>query len=296
MDKMNYITEESILYDPQTDTYKVKTGDKVVSISRQALQSENTKTLEEALRNVDDAYRKTYLGDWVDHTAVRGVTARAANEMADRAVAAKAAKVTAGMSAAEAPLDRIINAVRTKVRNATLDNLRSAAGTPAPWEDPAKLKQPVDDHGGVVACCDAPDGTYGSIYYHDRFPSIPIRSIIDDAIELLNTKMKLHVSKISFSQSHSDIRLAVSSRTSDKPGYVKTLEVLINHSVFDRSYKSWLDAGAGLRAKLDTNTYIKLRIAFLLYKTLKLSDDDAKKVSLAIFKVMGSYTRLDFTF
>ena len=284
------------MYDPQTDTYKVKAGDRVVSISRQALQSENTKALEEALSNVDDAYRKTYLDDWVDHTAVRGVTARTADEMVERAAAAKAAKTAVGRSDMDVSFDdQIVNALRAKIRSATLDNLRSAAGIPAPWEDPAKLKHPVDNHGGVVACCDAPDGTQGSIYYHDRFPSIPIQSIIDDAIELLNTKMKLHVSKISFSQSHTDIRLAVSSKTTDRPGYVKTLEVLINHSVFDRSYKSWLDAGAGLKAKLDTNTYIKLRIAFLLYKTLKLSDDDAKKVSLAIFKVVGSYTRLDFT-
>ena len=286
------------MYDPQTDTYKVKTGDRVVSISRQALQSENTKALEEALNNVDDAYRKIYLGDWVDHTAVKCAVARTEAEMTERAAAATAAKAAVGRSDMDVSFgDQIVNALRAKVRNGTLDNLNSAADIPIALNDPLKLKHPVDKPDDVVACCDAPDGTQGSIYYHDRFPSIPIRSIIDDAIELLNTKMKLRVSKISFSQyhPHPDTRLVVSSRTPDRPGYVKTLEVLINQSIFDRAYKLWLDASAGLKAKLDTNTYIKLRVAFLLYKTLKLNDDEAKKVSLAIFKVVGSYTRLDFT-
>jgi hypothetical protein len=131
------------------------------------------------------------------------------------------------------------------------------------------------------------------VYYHDRYPTIPIRSIIDDALELLNEKKNLHISKISFSQSHPDFRLAISSLFPTNVVLRKTLEVLINHAAFDRAYKTDLDKYAGLKARLDTNTYIKLRIAYLLYQALKLRDEEAKKITLDIFKIIGSETRPD---
>ena len=133
------------------------------------------------------------------------------------------------------------------------------------------------------------------VYYHDRYPSIPVQAIIDDAIELLNKNKKLHITKISFSQSHPEFFLAISSSHPHDPESRKVLEVSIHHSAFDRT-KQEIDDYAGLKAKLDTNTYIKLRIAFLLYEALKLRDEDALELSLNIFKVHGSVTRPNFTF
>ena len=69
----------------------------------------------------------------------------------------------------------------------------------------------------------------------------------------------------------------------------------MHHSASDR-VKQETDDYAGPKAKLDTNAYIKLRIAFLLYEALKLRDEDARKISLDLFKIMGSYARPNFSF
>jgi len=171
----------------------------------------------------------------------------------------------------------------------------------APWGDP--LEGPRGRADDTVACADMPEprpGCYPAarpeVYYRDRYPSIPVSSIIDGALELLNEKKNLHITEISFCQSHPDFRLAISSDDPDRPGFRKTLEVSINHAAFDRAHKTGLDRYARLKAKLDTNTYIKLRIAYFLYQALKLSDGDARKVSLDIFKIIGSDTRPAYRF
>ena len=66
------------------------------------------------------------------------------------------------------------------------------------------------------------------------------------------------------------------------------LVVLIKHTVFDRAHKTDVDMHAGLMAKLDTNTYIKLRIAFLLYEALKTCEYDKHQMDSDIFKILYS--------
>ena len=133
----------------------------------------------------------------------------------------------------------------------------------------------------------------------DRFPSIPFRSVIEDAIELLRKNKKLRLSKISLNRFESRYVLTISSRSFDdpKPPLIRTLEISIMYTAFDRALETELDRDAGLKASLDTNTYIKLRIAFLLYKALSMKDADAKKFWMAgIFSVLGSSTQHDFSF
>jgi len=167
----------------------------------------------------------------------------------------------------------------------------------AAWADPLKAK--IDKANNTVACVEPLDPTADPlssphIYYHDRFPSIPIRSIIDDAITMLNNKKKLHISKISSSQTHPDFTLAISADHPTDPGLRKVLEVTFTDKTFDRAHHTDIDKYAGLKAKLDTNTYIKLRIAFLLYHALKLRKSDAKNINLDIFRIISSDTRPNF--
>ncbi len=213
-----------------------------------------------------------------------------------------------GLGASVRPVDtgdwsvRFTDKAAEKLRTNSVygSSLGTAGHTSAPWDDP--LAADIANARNTIACIDMPElkpyydpNAAPRVYYHDRYPSIPVRAIIDDAIELLNKKKNLHITKISFSQSHPEFFLAISSNHPYDPGSRKVLEVSIHHSAFDR-VKQEIDDYAGLKAKLDTNTYIKLRIAFLLYEALKLRDRDALEISLNIFKVHGSVTRPNFTF
>ena len=63
MNNLKHLTEEDILYDPRSDTYKVMVGDRTVEVPSSSLQSENLSVLKNALYNTDDAFRNIYLGD-----------------------------------------------------------------------------------------------------------------------------------------------------------------------------------------------------------------------------------------
>ena len=78
---------------------------------------------------------------------------------------------------------------------------------------------------------------------------------------------------------------------SDRPaawGMGKTLVVLIKHTAFDRAHRTDIDMHAGLMAKLDTNTYVKLRIAFLLYEALKTCGYNKQSMDSDIFEILYS--------
>ena len=49
------------------------------------------------------------------------------------------------------------------------------------------------------------------------------------------------------------------------------------------------DKEAGLMTKLDTDTYIKLRLAFLINQALKRVPPIALCTDLGVFKIIGSY-------
>ena len=63
---------------------------------------------------------------------------------------------------------------------------------------------------------------------------------------------------------------------------------MIKHSAFDRAHETGVDADARLMAKLDTNTYIKLRIAFLLYEALKTCGYNKQSMDSDIFEIIYS--------
>ena len=126
---------------------------------------------------------------------------------------------------------------------------------------------------------------------------MPVEAIIDDAIELLNEKKDLHISKISFQTEKlgdNEVSIAFAADHPTDPRLRKILEVIFTMKAFDRAHKTDVDRCARLKARLDTNTFIKLRIAYLLYQALKLNDADARRISLDVFRISSSRTRRDF--
>ena len=151
--------------------------------------------------------------------------------------------------------------------------------TLAAWKDTRILLTPYDYD-------DKP-----KVYYQPRYPSKPPMVIIEEALELLNSKKHLGIGNIELSKtSDSTIRLTLSSDTSaERSDYSRVLSVCIEYKAFDRTYEMETDEEAGLMTKLDTDTYIKLRLAFLINKALKRVPPIALCTDLDVFRVIGSY-------
>ena len=150
--------------------------------------------------------------------------------------------------------------------------------TLAAWKDTITLLSPYD--------YDEP-----KVYYQPRYPSKPPMVIIEEALELLNSKKHLGIGNIELSKtSDSTIRLTLSSDTSaERSDYSRVLSVCIDYKAFDRTHAMETDKEAGLMTKLDTDTYIKLRLAFLINQALKRVPPIALCTDLGVFKVIGSY-------
>ena len=151
--------------------------------------------------------------------------------------------------------------------------------TLAAWKDTRTLLSPYDYD-------DKP-----KVYYQPRYPSKPPMVIIEEALELLNSKKHLGIGNIELSKtSDSTIRLTLSSdATAEIPGHQRILSVHIDYKAFDRTHYMETDKEAGLAARLDTDTYIRLRIAFLINKALKRVAPLALLMDSGVFKVIGSY-------
>ena len=150
--------------------------------------------------------------------------------------------------------------------------------TLAAWKDTRTLLSPYD--------YDEP-----KVYYQPKYPSKPPMIIVEEALELLNSKKHLGIGNIELSKtSDSTIRLTLSSDTSaERSDYSRVLSVCIEYKAFDRTYEMETDKEAGLMTKLDTDTYIKLRLAFLINKALKRVPPIALLMDSGVFKVIGSY-------
>ena len=151
--------------------------------------------------------------------------------------------------------------------------------TLAAWKDTRILLTPYDYD-------DKP-----KVYYQPRYPSKPPMVIIEEALELLNSKKHLGIGNIELSKtSDSTIRLTLTSdTTAEIPGHQRVLSVHIEYKAFDRTHNMETDKDAGLTEKLDTDTYIRLRIAFLINQALKRVPPIALCTDLGVFKVIGSY-------
>ena len=246
---------DRIVYRPQYDTYIIRIGGKTVEVAAWALkQAWNVDQIESILRSGTDAGKKDLLDSIV----------------------------RIGGRLVNSPLDD-----NDKYRNIYLRSL----------QDPidALYRGAMDPRDNVVACVEMPKPTpdfdpsaTSKVYYNDRFPSKRSGDIIDEAIELLNAKKNVNMTKVSVNQVFEGFKLRLHSGTPAAKGMGKTLIVLIKHTAFDRAHETGVDADARLMAKLDTNTYIKLRIAFLLYEALKTCGYNKQSMDSDIFEILYS--------
>ena len=245
---------DGIIYVPQYCTYRIKVGKTIVEVDAWALkQAWNVDQIESILRSGTDASKKDLLDSIVRIGGRLGLT----NGLGDD-----------GYTSSYDPID-------------------------------ALYRGAMDPRDNVVACVDMPKLTPDydpsaapKVYFNDRFPSKRSGDIIDEAIELLNAKKNVHMTKVSANLSVNQVFEGFKLRLhSDMPaagGMGKTMIVLIKHTAFDRAHKTDIDAQARLMAKLDTDTYIKLRIAFLLYEALKTCEYDKHQMDSDIFKILYS--------
>ena len=248
------VNTDGIIYIPQYDTYRIRVGKIIVEIEARTLrQAHNIDMIEKALKDGSDRLKNDLL-DSIMRMGGRLVDALGNN----------ATVCGNGYTSSYDPIDALYGGA-------------------------------MDPRDNVVACMEMPKPTpdydpkaVPKVYYNDRFPSKRSGDIIDEAIELLNAKKDLCLTKMSIEQVFEGLKLRMHS---DRPAawrMGKNLAVLIKHSAFDRAHESDIDAEARLMAKLDTNTYIKLRIAFLLYEALKTCEYNKQSMDSDIFEILYS--------
>ena len=245
---------DGIVYRPQYCTYIIRVGGKTVEVDAWALkQAWNVDQIESILRSGTDAGKKNLLD------SIMRIGGRIADDLGDNTTVCGN-----GYTSSYDPID-------------------------------ALYRGAMDPRDNVVACAEMPKPTpdydpsaVPKVYFNSRFPSDRSGDIIDEAIELLNAKKDLHMTKVSVNQVFEGFKLRLHSDLPVQRGLSKTLIVLIKHKAFDRAHTSDIDAEARLMAKLDTNTYIKLRIAFLLYEALKTCEYNKHQMDSDIFEIIYS--------
>ena len=179
-----------------------------------------------------------------------------------------------------------------ELRDLAMQSDMTLTAIQAPRRASDKLKVALAAWQDMRACLNTYEDK-PKVYYQPRYPSKPPMTIIEEALELLNSKKHLGIGNIELSKvDNSTIRLTLSSATAAKiPGYKRVLSVWIEYKAFDRTYNMETDRDAGLTARLDTDTYIRLRIAFLINQALKQTETLALCTDLSVFKIIGSFDR-----
>ena len=253
---------DGITYIPQSDIYRIRVGKRTVEVEARTLkQAHSIEMVKAMLRDGNDRLKNDFL-DYIIKLGGRLV-------------------------------DNIKVNNHEQIHSSAWDSLYRQLEP----NDPTDIlyRGAIDPRDTVVACMDLPKPTpyydpnaTPTIYHHDRFPSMPASSIIDEAIKLLNAKKNLHMTKLSQFQIFEGFKILIRSDTPVVRGMSKTLLILIKHAAFDRAHRTDIDMQAGLKAKLDTDTYVKLRIAFLLFEALKTNEYDKQQMNSDIFEVISS--------
>ena len=249
-----------IIYVPQSDTYRIKVDKIIVEVDAWALkQAWNVDQIESILRSGTDAGKKNLLDSIVR------IGGRLVDDLGSYTNVCEN-----GYVSSYDPID-------------------------------ALYRGAIDPADTVVACMDIPESkpyydpsAAPIVYRYNRFPSAPAKTIIDEAIKLLNVKKNLHMTKISVDQIFEGFKLRIYSNTPSVQGPDKGLVITIKHTAFDRAYRTDIDMQARLKAKLDTDTYIKLRIAFLLFEALKVDDCNNNSIDSGLCEVIYSGPEIRF--
>ena len=235
------VNTDGIIYIPQYDTYRIKVGKIIVEVPARTLrQAHSIDMVERALKDGSDRLKNDLLN------SIMSMGGRIVDDLENDTNANNADKYgDIYWRSGQDPID-------------------------------ALYRGAIDPRDTVVACMDIPKPTpyydpsaAPTVYYNDRFPSVNARTIIDEAIKLLNAKKNLQLTKVDVERVFDGFKISIRFDMPFVSYSKKTLIVMIKHTAFDRAHKTEIDMYAGLMAKLDTDTYIKLRIAFLIFEALK---------------------------
>ena len=259
------VNTDGIIYIPQYDTYRIKVGTRTIEVLAWKLRRTwSISRIEDILRGDNDKLKNDLLD-----TILLNSDGRLIHDSLDNV--------------------KVDNNV--KLHSSAWDSL--ARKLEQADQIDALYRGAIDPADTVVACMDLPKPTpyydpsaVPTVYHHDRFPSKRSGNIIDEAIKLLNTKKNLHMIKISADQIFEGFKILIHSDMPFIQGVDKTLMVVIKHAAFDRAHRTDIDMYAGLKAKLDTDTYIKLRIAFLLFEALKVDDCNKQSIDSELCEVI----------
>ena len=258
--------EISAAYDPIDLIYTITVGKNSVKIPGHTLTQKHIEELAKMLEDInDDTLAKATLNVW----------AAAIN----KSISYRAIDTDGNLMLGDSDSATYDSNVKTTAIDASKIATGRVRDVLTAWRDTRTLLTPHDDEPKV--------------YYQPRYPSKPPMAIIEEALELLNSKKHLGIGNVELSKAdRSIIRLTLSSVVAAEiPGYKRILSVWIDYKAFDRNYNMETDRDAGLTAKLDTDTYIKLRIAFLINQALKRAETLALATVLDVFKVIGSFDR-----
>ena len=258
--------EISAAYDPINLIYTVTVGKNSVEIPGHTLTQKHVEELAKMLEGInDDTLAKATLNVW----------AAAIN----KSISYRAIGTDGNLMFGDSDLTTYDDNVKTTAIDASKIAADRVRDVLAAWKDTRTLLTSYDDKPKV--------------YYQPRYPSKPPMVIIEEALELLNSKKHLGIGNIELSNvDKSTIRLTLSSVVAAKIlGCKRILRVWIDYKAFDRAYSMETDRDAGLTARLDTDTYIKLRLAFLINQALKRAETLDLATVLRVFKVIGSFDR-----
>ena len=163
-----------------------------------------------------------------------------------------------------------------------------------PWGDPLAAEKSKADNRYA-------DVYEGEIFYHTVFPDMPARKIIEEAKKILETKKNIRFGKFSIQAEGSGdskvyrVIYSVLNCVGQDLDQGKLIEVLIPMKTFKR-HKNKIDEYAKLRGNLDTNTYIILRIAYLLLKLTQMNSRDVDQIQTDLITVIGHTTKPIFHF
>ena len=259
--------EISAAYDPISLIYTVTVGKNSVEIPGHTLTQKHIEELAKMLEGInDDTLAKATLNVWA--------------ATINKSISYRAIDTSGNLMLGDSDLttqDGNVKTIAIDASKIAADRVRDVL---AAWKDTRTLLTSYDDEPKV--------------YYQPRYPSKPPMVIIEEALELLNSKKHLGIGNVELSKtSDSTIRLTLSSdATAEIPGSQRILSVHIDYKAFDRTHTMDTDKDAGLTARLDTDTYIRLRLAFLINKALKRVPPLALLMDLGVFKVIGSYDML----
>ena len=254
------VNTDGIIYIPQSDTYRIRVGKIVVEVDAWALrQAHSIEMVEAVLRDGSNRLKN----DFLDYIIKLG--GRLVDDLGNNTYVCDS-----GYIGSYDPID-------------------------------ALYRGAIDPADTVVTCMDIPEpkpyydpSAAPIVYHYSRFPSANARTIIDEAIKLLNTKKNLHLTKVDVERVFDGYKIRMYSNTPFVQGPDNGLVVLIKHTAFDRAYRTDIDMQAGLKAKLGTDTYIKLRIAFLLFEALKVDDYNNNIIGSGLCEVIYSGSEIRF--